>query len=127
MTCFSCLFGDVCLHFFFVGTSGCPSVILSENRAAAMKVPSCHFSRFRVFHENVDFHRSHFYSEFLANIKNFTFSCFFLNCSPAHLYSEFPIENQNSWKKGYKKVVRGPSRDSQIGGQNPPKIYKTST
>ena len=73
MTRFSCLFGDAFLHVCFVGTVGCPSVNLSENRAAAMKVPSCHFSRFRYFHENVDFHRSHFYSEFLANIKNFNF------------------------------------------------------
>ena len=96
MTRFSYLFGDFFLHFLFVGTVGCPSVILSENRAAAMKVQSCNFSHFRFFHENVDFHTSHFYSEYLANIYNFTFSCFFLNFSPSHVYSDFLIENQNS-------------------------------
>ena len=77
MTRFSELFGDMFFHFFVIEAAGCPSVILSENRAAPMKVPSCYFSRFRYFRENVDFHRSHFYRESTANMKNFTFVLLF--------------------------------------------------
>ena len=72
MTRFSDLFGDVFFHLFVIEAAGCPSVILSENRAAPMKGPSCYFSRFRDFREN-DFHSSHFYRESLAKMKNFTF------------------------------------------------------
>ena len=77
MTRFSDLFGDVFFHFFVIEAAGWPSVILSENRAAPMQVPSCYFSRFRYFRENVDFHSSHFYRESLAKIKNFTFFLLF--------------------------------------------------
>ena len=77
MTRFSDLFGDVFFHFFVIEAAGGPSVILSENRAAPMKVPSCYFSRFRDFRENVDFHSSHFYRESPAHIKNFTFFLLF--------------------------------------------------
>ncbi len=70
MTCFSELFGEVFFHVFVIEAAGWPSVILSENRAAPMQVPSCYFSRFRDFRENVDFHSSHFYRESLAHIKN---------------------------------------------------------
>ena len=73
MTRFSDLFGDVFFHLFVIEAAGGPSVILSENRAAPMKVPSCYLSRFRYFRENVDFHSSHFYRESLAKMKNFTF------------------------------------------------------
>ena len=77
MTRFSELFGEVFFHCFVSEAAGGRSVILSENRAAPMQVPSCYFSRFRDFRENVDFHSSHFYRESLANIKNFTFVLLF--------------------------------------------------
>ena len=70
MTRFSCLFGDVFSKFLFVETAGCPCVILSENPRAGIKVWILHFLDLSKFHANHVFHRSHFYSEFLANIKN---------------------------------------------------------
>ena len=73
MTRFSELFGDVFFHLFVIEAAGGPSVILSENRAAPMKGPSCQSPRFRYFRENVDFHSSHFYRESLAKMENFTF------------------------------------------------------
>ena len=77
MTRFSDLFDDLFFHLFVIEAAGCPSVILSENRAAPMKGPSCYFSRFRDFRENVDFHSSHFYRESLAKMKNFIFFLLF--------------------------------------------------
>ena len=71
MTRFSCLFGDAFLHFLFVGTVGCPSVILSENPQVKLEVFICHVLGLLNFLENQDFHHSYFDSEFLGNIKNF--------------------------------------------------------
>ncbi len=118
MSRFSDLFGDVFLHGFVIEAAGGPSVILSENRAAPMKVPSCYFSRFRYFRENVDFHSSHFYRESLAHIKNFTFSRFLGTFSPSHFCRESLAHIKNLSKKVSKKVTEKNEKLTHFGGKN---------